>query len=146
MMKRITLKGLACGLILAFGTTAHADDYQKYYDTGAELFKKVRSCSTLTDQTSAAVTRCLDESSTLIIKKTNDLKLRYAAVIKSIDRPAVDLLDTQNNMGKLKQSCTTLYPEALRGHFKNQIRSCQIHLDLNRFFYLYDHIMISGQG
>lgn len=136
-MKKITgvmLLGLSI-------TVAHADDLQQYYDNGRSLISKFRSCSAIPNQTSPEVTRCLDSSSALISKKTSELKSRYAKTINRADLKQLDLMDTANQAAKYKQACTQLYPEPLRQHFKNQIKSCQIQIDLNRYFYVYDHVM-----
>lgn len=143
-MKRINLSVVLCGAMLAFSASAQANDFQKYYDTGAQLITKFRSCSTIPNQVSIEVSRCLDESSSLINKKTNELKQKHAATIKRDDSAVWDLLDSKNQVGNLKQACAEIYPDALRVHFKNQIRSCQIQLDLNRFFYIYDYVINFG--
>lgn len=129
-----------------FSAGAHADMMQQYYDEGEVLISKFRSCSTIPNQTSAEVGRCLDQSSALISKKTAELKARHKTTISRPDIKSVDFNDKLNQAAKFKQSCTELYPAPLRQHFKNQIKSCQVQIDLNRYFYIYDYVVIFKQG
>lgn len=130
---------LACGVV-------SASDMQKYYDRNEGLLTQVRECSIILNQTSLETGQCLDRNIALIAKKTNELKREFKAEIESLDSSSLDLLDKANEGVKHKKSCQNLYPPPLQKHFINQIKSCQMQIDLHRYFYIYDYSLVFKGG
>lgn len=126
-------------LVTALGVLSHnaqADEMQNLYDDGSTLLTEFRKCSVIPNQFSEQTSACLSNSEKLINQKTRQFEQKYKVKILQHSNPANHLVDRMNFVQTQKNNCTKIYPEALRKHFKNQIKSCQVQVDLNRYFYI----------
>lgn len=129
----VVLVGVSC--------FAHADQYQEFYDDGYEAISEFRKCSTITNQLSQENANCLAKSEIRIQAKLKSFELKHKAKIYTYNQPSNNLVDSIGFVQSQKNQCNALYPEPLRGTFKNQIKSCQIQVDLNRFLYVANTVL-----
>lgn len=126
---------LGCTLSL-IAYNAQADDMQKLYDDGEKLLTEFRKCSVIPDQFSKKTSDCLGHARDLITAKTNEFEQKNKIKIMQYANPVNNLIDRKNFVETQQLNCTKIYPVALQKHFSNQIISCQVQVDLNRYFYV----------
>lgn len=126
---------LGCTLSLV-AYNAQADDMQDLYDNGYTLLTEFRKCSVIPDQFSEKTNLCLNNSAKLIAQKTSQFEQKNKVKILQYANPMNNLIDRQNFVLTQKNNCAKIYPEPLQKHFRNQIKSCQVQVDLNRYFYI----------
>lgn len=126
---------LGCALSLV-AYHAQADAMQKLYDDGYKLLTEFRKCSVIPDQFSEKTSACLSSANALIAAKTHQFEQKNKIKIMQYANPANNLIDRNNFVMTQQLNCTKIYPVALQKHFSNQIKSCQVQVALNRYFYV----------
>lgn len=121
--------------------TTHADDTQQFYNDGYSLMQEFRKCSTINNQLGSEVASCLSKAESSIKLQLNSFEAKHKIAIKERSRYANNLVDTTGFIASQKQNCRNLYPAPLQVTFKNQIKSCQVQVDLNRYMYVANSIL-----
>lgn len=109
-------------------------EYANYQKTGGLLISAFKDCSIKYDQFSSTNYSCLKSTEMKISTEIGNLYQRNKSYYDS--DPFLSRLhkDSKGIYIKLKESCENTYPLPLRNHFKNQILSCKVQIDLNKYF------------
>lgn len=133
---------LFAGILLSgYSTIASADDIQKFYDDGYDLMLEFRKCSVITNQLSNENSACLAKAEISIKNKLKSFEITHKVDIEKANNSSNNLKDDLGFVQTQKNNCVALYPSPLRSIFKNQIKSCQIQVDLNRYLYVANTIL-----
>lgn len=109
-------------------------EYESYTINGGKLIADFKDCSIKYDQFSIANYTCLKSVEFSILKNIDTLYSRNKSLYEADPFLSNLYADKRNNYAKLKNACERTFPEPLRKHFNNQILSCKIQIDLNKYF------------
>ena len=139
MFKKIIL---ACGILsCGYSGLTHADDMQKFYDDGYDLMLEFRKCSTIKNQLGVETLNCINKSEKAIQAKIKAFEVKHKISIQKLSDDTNILIDKNDFVNSQKQNCQKLYPAPLQPAFKNQIKSCQVQVDLNRYMYVANTVL-----
>lgn len=109
-------------------------EYGNYQKTGGLLISSFKDCSIKYGQFSSANYSCLKSTEMKALTEISSLYQRNKAFYESDPFLSNLYKDSKGTYIKLKESCENTYPSPLRNHFKNQILSCKVQVDLNKYF------------
>lgn len=141
--KKVLRKSLIILGLISTGicVTAHADDTQQFYNDGYDLMLEFRKCSTIKNQLGSETTACLNKAELSISSKLKAFELKHKVAIVKLSNPTNNLGNASEFINSQKQNCKNLYPSPLQSSFKNQIKSCQVQVDLNRYMYVANSVL-----